>query len=370
MKSIDDFSNTKVILELTKIWENLLGIQPIGVRDNFFELGGHSLLALRLFARIEKIFGKTLLPSTLFQAPTIEQLSRLLGQKECSAPWFSLVAIQPSGSKPPFFCVHSLDTSVLLYYDLACYLGLEQPVYGLQPKGLDGKQIPHTQIEEMAAAYITEIRTVQAEGPYFIGGFCFGGIVAFEMAQQLHAQGQKVGVLAMLDTSHPKIVLSTSARGGNTLTLRQRGSYQWAVLSGHLSNLSRLKPQEKLTYVRDKVLDKAKGRIKQKNKNIAAQDTGTSYIEQIHFQALSNYVPQVYPGHITIFRASMSPARFYDPQLGWGELAAVGLEIYDVPGHHGGSTLGAIFKPPNVQILAKQLRACLDKWSLDYGMTK
>jgi acyl carrier protein len=174
-------------IQLTKIWENVLGKKPISVKDNFFDLGGHSLLAVRLFAQIEKTFGKNLPLATLFQAPNIEELANILRQKGWSAPWQTLVAIQPGGSKPPLFCIHPVGGNVLCYRDLAHYLGQEQPVYGLQAVGLDGKQAPYKRVEDMAAHYIREIRASQPEGPYLLAGHSSAGMVAFEMAQQLVA---------------------------------------------------------------------------------------------------------------------------------------------------------------------------------------
>ncbi len=346
--------NNDVEQKIADVWQGLLGIRKVGIYDNFFELGGDSLVAVRLFAQIKKIFGKDLPLATLFEAPTVEKLATILQQEGWSAPWSSLVPIQPGGDKPPLFAVHAAGGGVFFYRDLARHLGPDQPFYGLQAQGLDGKQAPHHRVEDMAAHYIREIRSIQPEGPYFIGGFSFGSAVAFEMAQQLHAQGQKVALLALFDGWHPKLITSEP-----TLTFRQKVSYHLAVLSGHLSTLSRLEPQAKLRYVLDKVLDKVQRRTQQRIK--AATDTGTSHIKEALGQALRNYVTQVYPGCVTLFRASMGLYRWYDPQLGWGEVAAGGLEIYVVPGHHGHETTGAIFKEPNVQILAKQLRACLDK---------
>src|SRR5205807_4621015 len=144
-----------------------------------------------LFAQIEEQLGKRLPLATLFQAPTVAQLAGIL-KKENAPSWSSLVSIQTLGSRLPFFCVHAVGGNVLEYYDLARHLGSDQPFYGLQSQGLDGKQAPLTRIEEMAAYYIKEIRKVQPEGPYAVGGRSFGGIVAFEMACQLHAQGQEV----------------------------------------------------------------------------------------------------------------------------------------------------------------------------------
>src|SRR5262249_30894375 len=189
--------------QLTKIWEKVLAIKPIGIKDNFFDLGGHSLLAVRLFEEIAKVTGKTLPLATLFQALTVEQLADLLRQEGWSALWSSLVAIQPHGSRPPFFFIHAVSGNVLHYRFLSHYLGQDQPFYGLQAQGLDGTQAPQTRIEDMAALYIKEIRTLQPEGPYFLGGGSSGGVIAFEMAQQLHAQGQQVALLVLFDTYFP-----------------------------------------------------------------------------------------------------------------------------------------------------------------------
>ncbi|HAJ64533.1 MAG TPA: non-ribosomal peptide synthetase, partial [Cyanobacteria bacterium UBA8543] len=190
----------EIELQLTQIWQKVLGVQPIGVKDNFFELGGHSLSAVRMFAEVEPIAGRNFPLATLLEAPTIEQLATVIRHKEWSAPWSSLVAIQPGSSKPPLFCIHPVGGNVLEYLNLVRYLGSEQPIYGLQAQGLDGKQTPLNRVKDMAAYYIKEIRTLQPEGPYFLAGYSFGGLVAFEMAQQLHAQGQKVALLALCDT--------------------------------------------------------------------------------------------------------------------------------------------------------------------------
>ncbi|MGC1370823.1 MAG: amino acid adenylation domain-containing protein, partial [Candidatus Sulfotelmatobacter sp.] len=184
---------------LAALWEQVLGKRPIGVRENFFELGGHSLSALRLMHRVEKEFGRKLLLTALLQAPTVEQLAAVL-QQEPSAAQSSVIPMQPLGSKLPFFFVHGMGGTVMRFRDLTRYMAPDQPFYGLQAQGLDGSQPVLHRVEEMARVYLKDLRAVQPEGPYFLGGYSFGGYVALEMARMLLAEGQDIRVLAFLDT--------------------------------------------------------------------------------------------------------------------------------------------------------------------------
>jgi amino acid adenylation domain-containing protein len=193
----------RIELQLAAIWEQVLEITPVGVRDNFFSLGGYSLLALRMFDAIEQTFGTRLPMALLFQAPTIEQLANVLADEGCGVRWRSLVAIQPEGSNPPFFAVPGVGGNVLVFARLAKLLGDDQPFYGLQARGLDGKEKPFLRVEDMAAHYIDEIRSIQPQGPYLIGGTCTGGLAAYEIAQQLVAQGEEV-ILAVIESWHPR----------------------------------------------------------------------------------------------------------------------------------------------------------------------
>jgi thioesterase domain-containing protein/acyl carrier protein len=351
-------------IRLTKIWEQLLGVQPVGIRDNFFDLGGHSLLAVRLFTQIEKLFGKKLPLATLFEAPTVEQLAVLLRNEGWKPSWSSLVTLQARGSKRPFFCVHALGGNVLEYQPLAQFLGADQPFYGLQSFGLGKNQAPHSTIEKMAAHYIKEMQTVQAEGPYLIGGRSLGGTVAYEMACQLKAQNQEVMLLALLDTD-PMGYHKLLPESSSDFHLFQRFIKR---TKGHLSNLSSLSMGERIDYFKGKaryVPGKIKNKIWQAVYRLFALSGRDlpqvlQSVQEFNFMAVMNYVPKVYQGKVTLFWASEDLRGSYDVQEGWNFLATGGVEIHNIPGNHLD-----IVKEPYVQTLAEKLKFCIDKAQAD-----
>lgn len=190
---------------LVELWQDVLGRSPIGIHDNFFELGGYSLLATRLFALIEDATGERIPVATLFQSPTVAELAETIRMSGWSTEWSSLVPISPAGSRCPLFYVGSYLISVLQLAHLGEELGPDQPLYGLQPRGLDGTLVPDERIEDMAAHYIAEMRTVQPHGPYLVGGHCSGSWVAFEIARQLEAAGDQVSGVLLVDLGPPGI---------------------------------------------------------------------------------------------------------------------------------------------------------------------
>jgi aspartate racemase len=346
--------------KLLKIWERVLAVAPIGIDDNFFDIGGHSLLAVRLFAQIEKSFGKNLPLATLFQASTIRLLAQVLREEGWTAPWSSLVLLQNGGNRRPFFCVHAAGGNVLEYHELARLLGPDQPFYGLQARGLDGNQPPHTTIKDMATHYITELREVQSEGPYLIGGRSSGGTIAFEMACQLRANGEQVALLALLD-SYPAGYFKLLPGSGSYW---QRAQRQLRKIQSHSQNLQQLTAAAKLRYVLAKVKyapAKTKHKVYRRAYKIY-QRIGRPLpgvlknIEEINFAAVKDYVPQVYPGRATLFLASDDLTASYDVEVGWQGLVAGGLEKVRISGNHLD-----IVKEPHVRTLAEKLRTCLDR---------
>jgi amino acid adenylation domain-containing protein len=335
--------------QLTTMWERVLQIQPIGIKDNFFDLGGHSLLAVKLIAQVEQVWNQKLPLATFLAAPTIEQFATILRQEQGSKTWSSLVAIESRGSKTPLFCIHPVGGNVLEYYSLANQLGRGQPIYGIQSPGLDGIQTPLTQIEAMAANYITEIKTVQPDGPYLLAGYSFGGLIAFEIARQLESQGEKVNLLALLDTESPSL-----------LNVRPP---LFPTVGIHLQNFQQLNVLDKIKYIKDRLVFRLMYQNRENSQKEFMLDNWDTdlppeYLKvlEANFQAGENYIGKFYPGKITLFRSSIQPiTQALHPDLGWDDLAGV-VEVHDVSGHHS-----SLLKEPYIEALAWQLKLCIER---------
>jgi amino acid adenylation domain-containing protein len=337
---------------LVEIWQQLLGIEQIGIHDEFFKLGGDSLIAVRLFTQIEKRIGKNLPMTTLIQAPTVEQLSNIIrqkgGLKPWSKSWSSLVPIQPSGGKRPFFLVPGGGGGkgeIMLYAKLVYLLGQEQPVYGLLARGLDGKQNPHTQVEAMATDYINEIRAFQPNGPYLLGGECIGGLVAFEMAQQLQAQGQIVSLLVLMDTMCPS--------GSSYFTYLVYRFFKIRKIRHHWKTISELEPERRLSYLFEKAKKAIWMLIAKFHINSVPPAQQIQQVSNEYEKTLMRYRPKVYPGSLVLLVSEGNYKQ--NPTSGWETLAKQGLEIYKLPGDH------TSYIREEVQTTAKQLKACLDE---------
>jgi hypothetical protein len=189
---------------LQKLWMEVLSAPPMGVQDDFFELGGDSVMGADLCARIAEEFGVPFSCSIVFEARTIEAQAAIFsrGQSHISRALTSVVCIQNHSARPPIFFLHVHDGMAAYCTKFAKYLGADQPVYGIHAQALAGKP-PHRSVEEMARHYVQELRSVQPVGPYYLFGYCAGGRLAFEMAQQLVQQRQRVALLAMLDSPAP-----------------------------------------------------------------------------------------------------------------------------------------------------------------------
>ncbi len=340
------------IHQLTVIWQDLLGVPSITPDQNYFDLGGDSSLAVQMFATIEKVFGIKLPLATLYDAPTIAELAALLESEPSPTHWTSLVAIQPGGSRPPLFLFHGAGGNVLSFRDLARRLGSDQPVYGLQSQGLDGKSPLLMKIEDMAALYIQEIRTVQKHGPYFLGGYCMGGTLAYETARQLTDAGEEIALLALFDTHNWNKV---------PLTLWSKTSYSLQRLMFHAASFLELDNKEKTKFYHEKMLVLKtripvwRGAMMSKfgsNPDAETKDSiRLAQIWQSNDRASWNYIPESFSGAVTDFRPKKQYRVFRRPDLKWDQLARGGQRVTVLPVYPA-----AMLLEPFVQHLALSLK--------------
>jgi len=345
---------------LAHLWSKVLKVKRVGLHDNFFELGGHSLLAVRIIVEVEKIYGRRLPLATLLQAPTVGALAEVLRRENWQPSWSSLVPLQPGGSKTPLFLIHSHGGNVLEYYPLASHLGKDQPVYALQARGLDGNIVKNQSLKEIASAYLSEIQSLQQEGPYMLGGFCFGGLVALEAAQQLQAAGQKVSLVVMIQTTHPRSEAFTAGSG----SLRRwwhRAAKRVDLERENLAHRGSRYFGDRLRRTWDVMRARTQIAFDKMSSNGDGQGTGASmaYILEIlgaeHDRAFENYVPLPYHGDVLLFRASKQlPGMLADRFLGWKSVIKGQLAVCELSGHQQN-----ILIEPRVSRLAKELETRL-----------
>jgi amino acid adenylation domain-containing protein len=349
--------------QLKEIWEQVLDVPRVGVHEQFFALGGHSLLAVRLLALVEKKFARPLRVATLFQNPTIAEFAAVLRADEQHPQQAdsSLVKIQPHGSSPPLLLVHGAGGGMFWgYSNLARHLGEDQPVWAFKSRGLEGREELDT-IEELAEAYLADLRDFQPRGPYRLGGYCFGGVVAYEMARRLHQQGETIEFLGLINSSAPNTSYYefrwTPATGFNFLkniVVRSFYSYQahperfhqflgWKARSmakrlGGTGPVSRGSSSPETVAPEDWI-------------DMSQYSEEERQVWQKHLQALANYKPESYPGRVCLFRSPVHPVRCsFDADYGWGELAAGGVIRKIIPGAHE-----TIMEEPGVRLLASAI---------------
>lgn len=341
---------------LADAWAELLNMEKVSVHADFFELGGHSLIAVKLMIAIEKKTGSRLPLTALFESPTIEKLATVIDIDKKDINWDSLVAIKATGSKVPVYLIHGGGLSVLLFNTLAKNLHPEQPVYGLQARGLNGTDDHLDRMEDIAAHYVEQIIKQNPQGPYALCGYSFGGLITYEMGKQLKAMGKNVILLGMFDSYasqsiyHKPLLTKISL---TTYELFMRTAYAFAFMTREpkivITNKIRF-AKILLTPLFEKLLFKKQ----------AAPESFTVYSKKtakLYKIAFRNYKLSPYHGAIDLFRSKKQT--FYMPDfkyLGWKPFALKGVTIHDVPGDHLD-----LFESPYVEELAKALQNCLDK---------
>ncbi|MBB6142798.1 non-ribosomal peptide synthetase component F/thioesterase domain-containing protein/acyl carrier protein [Silvibacterium bohemicum] len=343
--------------KLLAIWEEVLGVQGIGTKTSFFTLGGYSLLIVRLFAKINKAMGRSLPITTIFNAPTIEQLADILrGRKAYSA----LVPVQAGGDKPPFFLVHSY----LLYAGLPSSLGPDYPFYGLRE--LDNEE--EMNIEARVTSYVKAIRSVQPQGPYYLGGWCAAGPLTVEMARQLTESGEKVALIVLFDSWRPGYAeeLSSQQASRKRAAWMTRNRWKYAF---HARKLRKLSTGGKAQYVWNAVMHKyrtTRDALFIKHWSTArwmSKQFGFALPHFMHnisldtLNSVANYKGTPFSCRITLMRATDSqPIPGSDIACGWSRIATEGVEVLWAPGNHE-----TMFKEPNLSVVGKMLSEQLEK---------
>ncbi|PYU98246.1 MAG: non-ribosomal peptide synthetase, partial [Acidobacteria bacterium] len=342
-------------LELIRLWRRLFQREDIDCQDNFFALGGHSLLATRLATEIDKLLGCKLPIAALFQSPTVESLTRRLTRENWAPPWSSLVPLQPLGSQPPLFFVHGVGGDVYGFLELAKLLPSGQPSYGIQAVGLDGKSARHVTVEDMAAHYVKEILSFQRDGPFYLAGYSMGGLIAFEMARQLHRLGQRVALLALLDSAPigeiPWVFYGLSM-----------SSYIPGRCLFHFRHWWELPRCERLNYFRRRWAALRYWMVRNRSKPplVTAPLREDSEPPQVpgfydYYHAIASaYRVHPYPGSADVFVSDEINARWR--WWWWRYLARGGVSFHRVPGTHS-----QLLTPGYLPALAKALGTALHR---------
>ena len=340
-------------VQLTALWQQVLEVPKIGIHDNFFDLGGHSLKAAQLFFLLEQVYGRHLPLATLFQVPTIAELASVLSREQWAPPWQSLVAIQPSGTAIPIFMVPGVGGNVLIFAHLARLLGLDQPFYGLQARGLDGKEAPFTLVPEMARYYVAEIRALRHQGPYVLAGICTGGLIAYEMAQQLSEQGEAV-TLVVMDTWHPTSYRPHRHKWPMRFWLPLFIS--WRTME-NIHMLLRMPMKNWRPFVqrkRERLMSFLQRRTTEDELFVEFQ---VERVVQSTRQAVARYAVRKYPGRIlTIVASKRNVAKtVIDTRYVWEDFGGGGSRTV----HIAAADSGLLLTPPHVEEVSRHLQAFL-----------
>jgi len=361
--------------QLVAIWEELFKKNPIGVHDNFFELGGHSLMMIILVARVEERLGERIAMADLFRKPTIEHLAELVGHRPQHDLSSVIVPLQTSGTRPPLFGLHPGSGEVWCYMDLARRLGADQPFYGVQACRPEAGLVVHTEVEAMASDYVEALLAFHPGGPYMLCGWSMGGVIAFEVARQLRERGERVELLALIDSQ-------ARSTGQSEHNLDQPGHNRLVLLAILALDLGMAGEKLGALLKEVKSLPPAAQlrRVWSESKRAGVVPSGMTLLEfrrlfdifRVNADMMLRYEAGEYDGRVTLFAAEQSLEQYIfgpsglwdereavmpDDQLkGWGQHVAGGVEVHPVPGNHF-----TMMREPFVEMLAARLRALLQQ---------
>ncbi len=355
---------------MCRVWAEVLGVEKVGIFDHFFELGGHSLSATHMISRLKEAFGTEIPLRSVFIAPTVAEMATHILYDDLNGTYRyvaeipnqgkRLIPAQPKGSRNPLYLVAGFmdpDDTLRVLSRIFPYLGMDQPVYGFQPRWLDGHSQPYSSVEEVAREFVEELRAFQPEGPYLLGGDCVGGVVALEMAREILRQGEQVGMLALFDTQRP-----TSLRAwlSDMEVASQRSAHIAQILRDVVFGGSGPRMEIIREIIRRKMRSRKPAPQTQTQEQAPADDLYPA--RMAYRRMIYRHRVKQYPGRI-ILMVNRRQGRF-DKTLGWRGCALQGLELHYTQGDHWSRYT------TDSQEFAEQLRACLERAQAELGPTR
>jgi thioesterase domain-containing protein len=340
-------------IQLLELWRSMLGIEDIAADTNVFSLGVSSLSILRLVTRMNSFYSMGFGLASLISAPTVRMVAELVRRRYAPNTVTSLVPIQPVGTKPPLYIVHGAGGNVVNFYGLTTRIGHDQPVYGVQAQALEANQPALLRIEDMATHYLNEIQRVQPKGPYHLLGYSFGGIIVLEMAHQLHAAGETIALLGMLDTRARDYIEGASNNGASG-----KEQKQGPLIGFFRSNTGHGSVKAWFEFlIKDLRERRVRYSITLAAKMFSTLPAFLKNTHEINSVAARNYSIKPFSGKLTLFRAAKQADSSIPFDNGWSPVFKGGVEVHEVPGDHW-----QVLSEPGIDELAKTIHDCLGRF--------